>query len=139
MHKIVLNVFVNSASDDLLIFFTQFIQAFVRNCQFIPFVSIHCFLEVIIDLIIVIYQSIIPFLKIAQYLLLMGHRPFPFVPCVDPPPPFRDQKTTEKKSVNKKCFFQTSVSPGPPKCLRKRPQKRSAAALFSDFPFSAEL
>ena len=77
--------------------------------------------------------------SIFYYLLLRGHRPFHCIPCVAPPPPFRHQKTTEKKSVNKKCFFQTSVSPGPPKCLRKRPQKRSAAALFSDFPFSAEL
>ena len=55
------------------------------------------------------------------------------------PPPFRHQKTTEKNSVNKSCFFEICVSPGPQKWLPKLTNAHLGASISRFFSFSAKV
>jgi len=54
-------------------------------------------------------------------------------------PPFRHQKTTEKNSVNKNCFFEICVSPGPQKWLPKLTNAHLGASIFRFFSLSAKV
>ena len=52
---------------------------------------------------------------------------------------FRQQKTTEKNSVNKSCFFEICVSPGPQKWLPKLTNAHLGASISRFFSFSAKV